>query len=222
MGIPYSDVPQPIPGLVGRAGAGAGKILILRPSEDRRRRRGRPPRCPGAGSGPGPLRPRDRLASGVHDGLGSRWPRSRRARSPRFRRPVTRASRRGAVTCPAGNPGRDRRVEPRCSSGAPGAGATWRRWRSGPWRSPRSSGTSSACGAPCSTSTSPRSTIPIAPSSPTSSRPAGSRDGARASIAGCRSSARARRAICIRSNTCSIPGSRPGRRSTSTRSSRSG
>ena len=73
-----------------------------------------------------------------------------------------------------------------------------------------------------STSTSPRSTIPTATSSPRSCGPAGSRAGVPGSTAGCRSTARARRAISTRSSTCSIPGWRPGRRSTSTRCSRSG
>ena len=80
------------------------------------------------------------------------------------------------------------------------------------------SGTPSACAGLSSTSTSPRSTIRTARSSPRSCGPAGSRAGAPGSTAGCRFTARARRAICIRSSTCSIPGWRPGRRSTSTRS----
>ena len=58
--------------------------------------------------------------------------------------------------------------------------------------------------------------------SPTSFAPGVSRDGAPGSTAACRFIARARRAICIRSSTCFIPGCRPGRRSTSTRCFRSG
>ena len=168
MGIPFPMYPNRFRGLVARAGAGPWQAVD--PAAERRLRES----AIAAGRRDAGRRGSSDRRSGSTGSRPSRRPGKRTAAIPPssivFRSSFRNPSQRGASRVQRGIPNRPA-SRPRCSSGGPGAGATWSRSWSGRPRSPLSSGTSSACAGPCSTSTSPRSTIPIAPSSPRSCGP---------------------------------------------------